>query len=77
MASQVKAHVMSILQSALYCCIIADEWTCQHSNKGYISVSLRFVTESLKAGTCFLGDIKIFSTKSKHVKDAIIKAMTR
>jgi len=77
MASQIKTHVMSLLQSAVYCCIIADEWTCKHSNKGYTSVSLRYVNNDLKVGTCFLGYIKIPSTKAVHVKEAIIKALTR
>ena len=40
MARQLKQHIMEVLQSAVHLCIIADEWICKHSNKGYCSVSL-------------------------------------
>ena len=77
MASQIREYAMLGLQSAIYCCIIADEWTCKHSNKGYCSVSLRYVTDDLKVSTYFLGYIRISSTSASDVKDAIMKALTR
>ena len=77
MARQLKQHIMEVLQSAVHLCIIADEWTCKHSNKGYCSVSLRYVDSNLVVGTMFLGYFKIPNTRSESVTPAIIKALTR
>ena len=68
---------MSKLQSASHYCIIADEWTCKHSNKGYCSVSLRSVSISLEVETFLLGYIRLKNVKAVDVMNAIITALTR
>ena len=77
MALQLKDHIMTKLQSAQHYCIIADEWTCKHSNKAYCSVSLRCVYNSLEVNTFLMGYIRLANAKAVDVVAAIIKALTR
>ena len=35
MTLQLKDYIMTKIHSAQHYCIIADEWTCKHSNKAY------------------------------------------
>ena len=39
-------------------------------------MSLRYITNPLKVGTCFVGYMQIPDTKDQSVKDDIIKAIT-
>ena len=76
MAKQVRQKVMSILASSLYFCIIADEWSCKHSKKEYVSVSLCYVKQDLTYGTVFIRFFVIPNTKAVEVTRAIIKALS-
>ena len=76
MVLQLKDHIFNEVRVAQHYCVIADEWTCKHSNKAYCSVSLRCVSKSLEVQTFLLGYIRLTNTKAVDVTDAIVKALT-
>lgn len=77
MTMQVTTRNNCILYSALYYCIIADEWSCRYSNKEYCSTSPRIVTDKLKCNIIFLGFTNIANTRAENLTSAIMHAIQR